>query len=66
MDVQEEIHHVKARDEFRVCPKCGYQAGFHVSFLRNEKGYDYKDYRIILICPGCGARFDINWKLTLS
>jgi hypothetical protein len=44
--------------EFRVCPHCEYQLGFHVSFIRRPKsGYD-----IILICPDCGTRYTNGWK----
>jgi uncharacterized protein (UPF0212 family) len=45
-------------EEFRVCPQCGYELGFHSSFLRAEEGY-----RIILICPECGARYDVGWRM---
>jgi len=55
--VEEEIKEVEAGEEFRVCPACGYERGFHVSFLR-----DGADYRIVLICPNCGARYDVRWR----
>jgi rubredoxin len=41
-------------DEFRVCPTCGYERGFHISFRR-----DNGSYRVIFICPECGSSFDI-------
>ncbi|TYB30343.1 MAG: hypothetical protein FXF47_09395 [Candidatus Mcinerneyibacterium aminivorans] len=44
-------------EEFRVCPECGYQRGFHVSF-RNRKN----SYKIIFICPSCGSAYDLNLK----
>jgi len=43
--------------EFRKCPNCGYKRGFHVSFRKEESIYD-----IILICPSCGAAYDLNFK----
>ncbi len=49
---------VELADEFRICPACGYELGFHSSFLRCEEGY-----RIILICPDCGARYDVGWRM---
>jgi RNase P subunit RPR2 len=59
MKASEEIVKIELGEEFRVCPKCSYELGFHSSFLRvrAEEGY-----RIILICPECGARYDVGWK----
>ena len=53
-----EITEIEPAEEFRICPKCGYTLGFHSSFLREEEGY-----RIILICPECGARYDLGWRM---
>jgi hypothetical protein len=58
MKVSEEIKKIDLDEEFRVCPQCGYELGFHNSFLRSEKGH-----RIILICPDCGARYDVGWRI---
>jgi hypothetical protein len=59
MKFSEEIKEINLGEkEFRVCPQCGYELGFHSSFLRAEKGY-----RIVFICPDCGARYDVGWKL---
>jgi uncharacterized Zn finger protein len=59
MKFSEEIKEINLGEkEFRVCPQCGYELGFHSSFLRAEKGY-----RIVLICPDCGAMYDVGWKL---
>jgi uncharacterized protein with PIN domain len=58
MKASEGIVKIELREEFRVCPKCGYELGFHSSFLRADQGY-----RIILICPECGARYDVGWKM---
>jgi len=58
--VEEEIKRVEAGEEFRVCPACGYERGFHASFLR-----DGADYRIVLICPNCGARRDVGWRVKI-
>ncbi|UEC41827.1 MAG: hypothetical protein METHAR1v1_80011 [Methanothrix sp.] len=55
--VSEEIRRVDAGEELRVCAACGYERGFHVSFLR-----DGAEYRIVLICPNCGARYDVGWR----
>ena len=58
MNVSEEIKRIELAKEFRVCPQCGYELGFHSSFLRSEDGY-----LIILICPECGARYDVGWRI---
>ncbi len=60
MTVSEEIKKVKLEQEFRVCPTCGYERGFHVSLLRSES--EGVHYKIVLICPNCGSRFDGGWE----
>ena len=62
---------IKAGDELHICPKCGYKDGFHVSFVRVNTGGTPKKapeapYRVILICPECGARYDAGWTCTLT
>jgi len=42
-------------NEFRKCPTCGYERGFHISFSK-----DGEHYKIILICPECGDSFDLG------
>ena len=67
-----EITTIKAGREFRVCPSCGYELGFHTSFIGTnaDKGNPVKStrevYRVILICPECGARFDVGWRVSFS
>ena len=58
--VSEEIRQVEPGDEFRICLACGYERGFHASVLR-----DGEDFRIVLICPNCGARHDAGWLAKL-
>ena len=62
MKVSEKIKKIVPRGEFRICPTCGYELGFHVSFLQD---INEKKFKIILICPNCGARFNVGWKLSL-
>ncbi len=63
---------VKASGEFRVCPSCGYELGFHTSFLGTNADKDNpvkstrEVYRVILICPECGARYDVGWRVSFS
>ena len=56
MKASMEIKKIELAVEFRICPQCGYELGFHSSFQRSGEGY-----RIILIGPECGARYDAGW-----
>lgn len=55
MEIEKEI-----KEEFHVCDTCGYDRGFHVSFVKSES------YEIILICPQCGQRFKVSWRVELG
>jgi rubredoxin len=46
-------------EEFRICPSCGYERGFHV-FFKRVKG----KIKIGLICPNCGYSYDLGWLTT--
>ena len=67
-----EIKNIRMEDEFRICPECGYELGFHTSFvnIHADKPEPFKSttevYRLILICPECGARYDVGWKVPFS
>ena len=58
-DVSAEIKSVEVEGEFRVCPGCGYELGFHVSFFAAGG----EGLRVVLICPDCGARYDLGQRL---
>lgn len=60
MKAFETIEKVEISEEFRICPSCGYELGFHSSFLKENS-----KYRVILICPACGARYDIGWEIDI-
>ena len=55
-----EIERVEVDKEFRVCPDCGYEHGFHVSLIPEDAG---ARLGIVLVCPSCGARYDIGRAL---
>lgn len=67
-----EIVMQKPGTDLHTCPACGYARGFHTSFLSANASRDNpvkstRDvYRIILICPECGARFDVGWRISLA
>ena len=48
-------------EEFYICEKCSYERGFHVSLTREDTHHE-----IVLICPNCGQRYSVGWKLTLT
>jgi len=47
----------KVGEELHVCETCGYERGFHVSFKRHGELFE-----VILICPECVQRYDVNWR----
>ena len=73
MPVLHEIKNIKIDDELRVCPACGYESGFHTSFLKLKAGKNppliksTRDvYMVILLCPECGARYDVGWRVSFT
>jgi predicted RNA-binding Zn-ribbon protein involved in translation (DUF1610 family) len=73
MPVPHEIKNIKIDDELRVCPECGYEFGFHTSFLKLNAGKNppvikstREVYRVILLCPECGARYDVGWRVSFT
>jgi hypothetical protein len=55
-----DIRDRKIEDAFYECDECKYDRGFHSSFLK-----DISKYRVILICPECGTKYDVGWKITI-
>jgi len=72
MPVVSEIKNIKIEDELRICPACGYELGFHTSFLKLNAGKDSpvkstrEVYQVILLCPDCGARYDVGWRVSFT
>jgi predicted RNA-binding Zn-ribbon protein involved in translation (DUF1610 family) len=73
MPVPHEIKNIKIDDELRVCPECGYEFGFHTSFLKLNAGKNppvikstREVYMVILLCPECGARYDVGWRVSFT
>ena len=56
-NISKDIKDIEVQQEFRECPACGYQRAFHISFLRQGSE---ELLRLVLICPSCGARYDID------
>jgi predicted RNA-binding Zn-ribbon protein involved in translation (DUF1610 family) len=72
MPVPGEIKNIKIENELHVCPACGYERGFHTSFLKLHAGKDSpvkstrEVYQVILLCPECGARYDVGWRVSFT
>ena len=67
-----KITFLTVEDELHICPSCGYDRGFHTSVLNSNivKDNPVKStrdvYRVILICPECGARYDVGWRVSFT
>jgi len=48
-------------EEFSICQKCTYERGFYVFLARKDTHHD-----IVLICPNCGRRYSIGWRVTVT
>ena len=67
-----EIISLPFENELHTCPACGYKLGFHTSFVctgevrENSVKPSREACRVILICPECGARYDVGWLVSFS
>jgi transcription elongation factor Elf1 len=67
-----EITRLPVENELHTCPDCGYERGFHTSFVRASASGDnpvktvQEVFRVVLICPECGARYDVGWRVPLN
>jgi hypothetical protein len=66
-----EITMLAPGNELHTCPSCGYALGFHTSFVNaasrdNPIRSTREVYRVILICPECGARYDVGWRISFA
>jgi uncharacterized Zn-finger protein len=71
MPVSEEIRTIRPEGEMRVCPHCGYEYGFRVSLADVSPAAGpikikttNRVFKVILVCPFCGTRFDVGWRMT--
>jgi rRNA maturation endonuclease Nob1 len=54
-----KVNRVDMKNEFKICPVCGYGDGFHSMF---EKLSGVEEISWKLICPDCHNVFDIGLK----
>jgi uncharacterized protein YbaR (Trm112 family) len=57
---KDPIQQITLEKELHICPACGYTDGFHVSF---KKAKSSKGWNVILICPQCHAKYQIDWEI---
>ena len=50
-----EVKMVETGDDFKVCPVCGYEDGFHSMFKKDGEATKW-----LFICPSCHNVFDIG------
>jgi hypothetical protein len=56
--MENEINVLKMKEDFRVCPSCGYEDGFHSGFKREGNTTKW-----LFICPSCHEVFDIGFTV---
>jgi len=56
--MDDEVINVEMKDEFKICPSCGYKDGFHSMF---KKEGDIRKW--LFICPSCHTVFDIGFTV---
>lgn len=55
------IQEVQVEEEFKVCPSCGYEDGFHSMFKKEGDQLNW-----LFICPACHAVFDIGQVVSIK
>ena len=56
-----EVKDIKIDDEFKICPSCGYEDGFHSMFKKEGDSTKW-----LFICPSCHIVFDIGFTVQSS
>ena len=53
-----DVRKIEMKDEFKVCPACGYEDGFHSMFKKEGNVTKW-----LFICPACHVVFDIGFTV---
>jgi hypothetical protein len=53
-----EVQEVAMKDEFKICPACGYKDDFHSMFKKEAENTKW-----LFICPACHVVFDIGFTV---
>lgn len=56
--MDDEVTQVEMKDEFQICPSCGYKDGFHSMFKKETDKTKW-----LFICPSCHTVFDIGFTV---
>jgi len=64
MSAGKDVNRVILNKELHTCRACGYDRGFPTSLVRIHAGHP--PARVILICPECGAHYDVRWIIDLT
>ena len=52
-----EFKSAEMNGQFRICPECQYEGGFHLVLERTGRPNEAK---LLLVCPNCGIGFDLG------
>jgi hypothetical protein len=55
-----ELKKAEIGQEFRVCPGCGYESGFHNMFRPSAEPGALEWF---FICPSCSSQWDVGLKV---
>ena len=61
----QEAEYVAVTDSLEVCPKCGYDGGFHV-LLQRINNTRSTNLELYLKCPECKAAYRVGWVSRLG
>jgi uncharacterized Zn finger protein len=53
-----DVQKAEMKDEFKVCPACGYEDGFHSMFKKEGEITNW-----LFICPACHVVYDIGFAV---
>lgn len=53
-----QVNRVQLSGEFKVCPSCNYQDGFHSMFKEDGAATKW-----LFICPNCHSVFDLGFTV---
>jgi uncharacterized C2H2 Zn-finger protein len=54
----DQIHTINLEEEFKNCPLCSYNGGFHSMLKR-----DGEEIKWLFVCPSCNEVFDVGQTL---
>ena len=55
-----KVQKIHVEEEFKICPACGYEDGFHSMFKKENENTKW-----LFICPSCHKIFDIGYTVSM-